>query len=276
MAMTNVCAEDVLRGAEVAKTDERRARAPRISIARTERFMFADRTPAERKKICDDAYRIHDAYFPGVDRELLERGFFGDDSTRVFLYYGADGALAGFGAVSMLWVNHEGRDHAVFKGVTCIDARYKFVWRARLPSIVEALRFKISHPRTPVAYMGMATTPTGYRLFASTVPRCYPSRHMDTPAAIKALLLKATCKRGFEPVDEDKLLVRAVSRLANPERLREALSLQDDPDVRFYLDRNPRLGEHAMLFWVPLDLDNVCRGAARILKSHFCGEARSE
>jgi hypothetical protein len=275
MAMTDLLLQDVLEtGARVAAEPERRP--ARIPIARTERFMLGERTAAELRRICDDCHRIHEAYFPGVDRDFLERAFFGDETTRIFLYYGADGALAGFGAVSMLWVSHEGTDHAVFKGVTCIDRRYKFVWSARLHSIAEALRFKLRHPWTPVAYMGMATTPTGYRLFASTVPRCYPSRHAEVPAAIRALLLKATRQRGFEPVDEEKLLVRAVSHLAEPERIHRSASLQDDPDVRFYLDRNPRLGEHAMLFWVPLDLSNVCHGAARILLSRSSGEPRSE
>jgi len=249
-------------------------RASRIPVTRVERFMLTDLAPAERRRICDEAYRIHDAYFPDVDRDFFERSFFEGDTTRVFLYYGADGALAGFSTISLLRVIHEGKEHAIFKGPACVDARYRLVPRARLSSLVEALRFKLLHPWMPVAYMGMVTTPSGYRLFTSAVPRLYPSRHAPTPPAIKALLLAATRMRGFEPVDEDKLLVRAVSRIAHPERLLQSRSLADDPDVRFYLDRNPHLGELSMLMYVPCDLGNIGRGLIRMLRRHLLGDGR--
>ncbi len=234
--------------------------------------MLADRSPAEHARLVDDTYRISLAYFPDDDRDGFEQAFLSGDRVWMFLFYGPDGALVGFNAVSCLWVRHEGKDHAVFKGVACIDAGYKLTWQARLPLLLEALAFKLRHPWTPAGYMGMAATPSGYRLLASLVPRLYPSREAAMPESIKALLLKATRMRGYEPVDEERLLVRSTSRLAHPERLRGSRSLQDDPHARFYLEQNPDFDRFYLLVWVPLDLGNLALGAARVLRRHVFGD----
>lgn len=248
------------------------ARAARIPVARVERLMLSDLSPAQRAKLADDIHPIHLAYFPDDDREGFERDYLSAEPTWVFLFHGSDGALAGFAVVSCLWVHHEGKDHAVFKGVTCVDDRYKLTWRARLPVALEAARFKLRHPWAPAGYAGMAATPSGYRLLATSVPEVYPSRQRAMPESIKALLLKASRIRGFEPVDEERLLVPSTSRLGSTERLRESRSLQDDPDARFYLEQNPDFERFYMLVWAPVDLGNLARGAARMLVRHLRGD----
>lgn len=256
----------------VASTTEKAARAPRIPIARVKHFMLSELSPAEHARLVDDAYRISLAYFPDDDRDGFEQAFLSGDRVWMFLFYGANGELAGWSSVSCLWVNHEGKDHAVFRGVVCIDARYKLTWRARLPVVREALRFKLSHPWTPAAYMGMAATPSGYRLLTSSVPRVYPSREAAMPDSIKALILKAAQVRGYEIVDEERLLVHATSRVADLERIRGSRSLLDDPDARFYVEQNPDFDRFYMLVWAPLDVSDLARGAARMLRRHVLGD----
>jgi hypothetical protein len=255
---------------------EKTARTPRIPIERVEHFMLSELSPAEHAKLVDDTYRISLAYFPDDDRDGFEQAFLSGDKVWMFLFYGPDGALAGFSSVSCLWVSHEGKDHAVFKGVTCIDARYKLTWRARLPVIREAALFKLQHPWTTAGYMGMAASPSGYRLLASSMPRVYPSRHEAMPESIKGLILKATRMRGYEPLDEERLLVPATSRLADPERIRGSRSLRDDPDARFFVAQNPDFERFYMLVWVPLDLGSLARGAVQALGRHVFGGARAQ
>jgi hypothetical protein len=256
-----------------AKAGTKEARAPRIPVTEVKHFMLSDLSPAERVKLLDDTYPIMHAYFPDDTRDSFEQDFFSGDQTWVFLYHGADGALAGFKAISLLRVSHEGKEHAVFKGVICVDARYKLVWRACLPTLVETVRWKLKNPWTPVGYAGMAASPSVYRLCASSVPRIYPSRHEETPETIKALLLKATRMRGYRSIDEDRMLVPAVSRLAHPERIEASRSLRDDPDARFFMEKNPRFDEFYMLMYVPLDLGNVAAGIAKTLGRHLFGGA---
>jgi hypothetical protein len=258
---------------EAGTAHAKERRAPRIPVTDVKVLLLSDLSPAERTKLVDDVYPISLAYFPDDTRDEFEHEFFPCDETWVFLYRGADGALCGFSAISLLRVSHEGKEHAVFKGMICVDTRYKLVWRARLPTLIETLRWKLSNPWTPVGYMGMAASPSIYTLLASSVPRIYPHRDVEMPASIKELIVKATRKRGVEVVDEDRLLVRATSRLAHPERIEESRSLQEDPNGRFFMERNPRYGEFYMLMYVPLDLRNVAAGIAKTLGRHLFGGA---
>jgi hypothetical protein len=247
-------------------------RGARVPIARVEHFMLGAASPAERVKLVDDTYRISRAYFPDETHEEFERTFFSADETWVFLFFGPDEELAGFAAVSNVWVNHEDEDVACFKGMACIDSRYKLTWRSRLPVVREAVKFKLRHPWTRAGYMGMAATPSGYRLVTSSVPRVYPSREDGMPDSVKALILKAMKVRGLEVVDEERLLVRAASRLAQPERIRESRGLSADPDARYFMERNPDYEEHYMMVWAPLGFRDLARGAANMLRKHLVGD----
>lgn len=248
-----------------------KARAPRLPIARVEHLMLADVTGAAREKLIDDTFRISRAYFPDDDREGFEAAFLKGDPTWVFLFYGQDDTLAGFAAVSNVWVHHEGEDHACFKGCVCVDSRYKLTWGARLPVVREALKFKLRHPLTPAGYMGMAATPSGYRVVTTSVPRVYPSRHEEMPGSVRELILKAVKVRGLELVDDERLLVRATSRLAEPERVRESRGLHGDPDARYYIERNPDFENHYLMVWAPLGFRDLARGAAGVLWRHARG-----
>jgi hypothetical protein len=257
--------------ARARATSPAKARAPRLPIARVEHVMIADVKGAAYDKLVDDTYRLSRAYFPDDTREVFERDFLKGDPTWMFLFYGPDGALAGFAAVSNVWVHHAGEDHACFKGVVCIDSRYKLTWRARLPVVREALKFKLRHPLTPAGYMGMAATPSGYRVVTTSVPRVYPSRHEEMPASVRELILKAVEVRGLELTDEARLLVRSTSSLAAPERVKESSNLNSDPDARFYLDRNPDFENHYQMVWAPLCFGDLAGGAARMLWRHARG-----
>jgi hypothetical protein len=254
--------------APAAEKSHAKARAPRLPIARVEHFMVADVEGAAYDKLVDDTYRLSRAYFPDDTREVFEHDFLKGDPTWMFLFYGPDGALAGFAAVSNVWVNHEGKDHACFKGVVCIDSRYKLTWRSRLPVVREALKFKLRHPLTPAGYMGMAASPSGYRVVTTSVPRVYPSRHEEMPASVRELIMKAVEVRGLEMTDAERLLVRSTSSLAAPERVRESSGLKADPDARYYLERNPDFENNYLMVWAPLGFSDLAGGAARMLWRH--------
>jgi hypothetical protein len=84
-------------------------------------------------------------------------------------------------------------------------------------------------------------------------------------------MLKTTEMRGHTCVDEDRLLVPATPRLANPERIRESRKLRADPDARFFMEKNPRFDEFYMLMWVPLDLGNLAVALARTVGRYLFG-----
>ncbi len=53
-------------------------------------------------------------------------------------------------------------------------------------------------------------------------------------------------------------------------------SLQDDPDARFFVEQNPDFDRFYMLVWAPLDLGDLARGAAQMLRRHVFGDGGRE
>ncbi|APR82780.1 Hypothetical protein A7982_08129 [Minicystis rosea] len=233
-------------------------RGARKPIARTRHVVLGRLAASERMDLCTKAYAIYAMYKSGVDRVTFEQSYFSNDATRVSLYYGDDGALAGFTSSVIQRVEHEGRRHAVYSALLFIDTRYKGSAAASISCMLEALRFKLTEPSTPLACMGVITSPASYRRFAVTMPTMYPTRRAPVPAAIAALMRRTAELRGLAFVDDDRWLVRGSGAPKHPDRLRGSKTLADDPDARFYLDRNPTFGEGTgLLIWIPLDLVNL-------------------
>lgn len=243
-----------------------RPRVARRRISRTRRVSLGRLSAAEREALCRDAYAIYSQYKVGVERATFDRQFFGDDEARVALFLGDDGALVGFACASIARMAHAGRVHAVYSALLFVDTRYSGTREAKKFALAEALRFKLREPWTPLAYMGVVTTPASYRMFAVAMPTFYPNRHAPAPAPVTALVREAATRRGLAFEDDERWLVRGLGEVRQPERLRGAASLQGDPDARFYLDANPRFAAGvAMLLWVPLDLGNLFGALARLL-----------
>jgi hypothetical protein len=248
------------------------ARGERKRITRTHRVEVEQLTPGEREELSEEAYAIYAAYKTGVDRASFARQLFAGESPRLALFHGEDGALVGFCSAAIQRVEHEGRRHAVYNALLFIDTRYKGVSETRSFTLLEALRFKLREPWTPLACMGVIMTPASYRRFAVTMPRIYPSRGAPVPASMGALMRETARLRGLSLVDEERWLVRGLGTPRHPERLRNAKSLQADLDAGFYLEKNPRFNEGvSMLIWIPLDLANVCGALARHVAQRLSG-----
>ena len=127
----------------------------------------------------------------------------------------------------------------------------------------QALLFKLNEPLTPLGYLIRTSSPAVYRLLASTVPRIYPSPKQQTPAAVEALVHAVSARRRYVSVGEDPWVVRSGATPRHPTRLQR---LEDDPNVQFFIDRNPRFAEgEALLVWVPVDAANLAGLSFRLL-----------
>ena len=236
----------------------------RLRVTRARRVILGQLAPAEREDLSARAYAIYAAYKRDVDRATFQRAFLSDDATRVALFHGEDGAFAGFATAAIDRVDSAAQRLAVYSALLFIDTHYSGVGPASLFAIKEALRFKLREPRTPLAYMGVVTSPASYRMFAATMPTFYPARGAAVPPGAARAMRDAARARGLTFVDEERLLVRGLGAPRYPERLRGAATLRDDPDARFYLDRNPAFDEGVgMLIWVPLTLGNLLGALAR-------------
>ncbi|MBL9102671.1 MAG: hypothetical protein JNL82_17125 [Myxococcales bacterium] len=243
-----------------------RPRVARRRIARTRRVTLGRLTAAEREALCADAYAIYARYKAGVDRATFDAHFFADDAARVALLLGDDGALAGFACATIHRVRHAGREHAVYGALLFVDTRYRGADAGKRFALGEALRFKLREPRTPLAYMGVVTSPASYRMFAAGMPRFWPARGRATPTSVRALARAAVDRRGLRFVDEEAWLIRGLGAVRDPERLHASASLRGDPDAQFYRERNPGFADGmGMVIWVPLDLRNILGALARLV-----------
>lgn len=241
-------------------------RAARRPIARTQRVVLGQLSPAARAALHAAAFAIYTRYKSGIDQGTFVRQFFADDAARVLLCHADDGELVGFACAWLARLHHDGREHAVYGALLFIDTRFRGVREATRFAVLEALRFKLREPWTPLAYMGVVTSPASYRMFAVTMPTFYPRPDAETPPPIAALVREAAARRGLVFADEARAVVRSLGTVRDPARLLHASSLQGDPAAQFYLRQNPRFADgEALLLWVPLTLRNLLGGLARTL-----------
>lgn len=214
----------------------------------------------------DQLYAIYRASSHSLDRESFKRRILPPGDVRVALFEGRGGELAGFSAAHILRAGVGGRQHAVFAAGVYILPGYRGGAASAIFGFTEAMRFKLREPRTPLWYVSMTSTPAVYALFARTARRFYPRRDVETPPEVEALVLASAAARGLEAVAGDPWLVQSFVRPRDPDRVRRARSLTGDPDVSFFVERNPGYADGegtALLVAIPLQPADIAFGLAR-------------
>ena len=219
-----------------------------------------------RSELCERCHAIYRELSETLDRERFEQLFFQRDDTRIALFYGSRGELAGFSNATILRVQHEGIEHAVFSAGVYVQLAYRAGEMSAIYGLTEALRFRLRHPRTPLAYLSMASSPAPYCLFTRTMSRVYPSRHRETPPKLESLVRKVIEVRGLTPIGDSPWLVETFVKPRDLARLHVSRRLRDDPDAAFYRQQNPTFettADAALLVWIPLDSANILTGLLR-------------
>jgi hypothetical protein len=233
-------------------------------VYRTAYVRSASLSPVQRSALIDQLYEIYCETVRGDSRDVFETLIFGACGVRIALFYGAEDELAGYSYIGADHVDHAGRTYAVQRGGTFFRLGYHGGPNSMVFGMCNALRYKLRHPRTPLAYLTRSTTPAVYRLIASIMPRAYPSPKLQTPQHVLALIPVLTARRGYLPVDGNPWVVREDTSLCDPSRLRR---LQGDPYAQFYTELNPRFAHgESLLTWAPLDVANVVGGLLRVLR----------
>jgi hypothetical protein len=237
---------------------------PRTPVRSVERRHAAQLTSNEREALNERLFEICDRTIAGYDRESLQSFYLSPPGTVLGLCRGPRGELAGVVSAQILELEVGGVRGAVFSAAVFFDLAYRGGAAAARFGLLEALRFKLRHPRTPLAYMPIALSPAPYVLHTRTMSRVYPRRGVETPASVQAWMSAAARLRGFKSVRPG--LVEAPVRTRDATWL-ERSSLSDDPDAAFFAEMNPGWKDgHGLLLWVPLDLPNVLGSLPRTLQ----------
>lgn len=235
------------------------------TVARVRVVRWGDLSSAERDTLIRNTARIYAHTFEPGDLDHYARAHFPTPATRVALFSSASGELLGFCHVTLLPFCFEGRDQAVFSaGVFFLPGVGGGIWAGAF-GLFQALRFKLRHPRTPLAYMSLCSSPAPYRLQASVMPRMYPRRGVETPPRIERMVRAVLELRGTPCVEGRVPLVRS----PNPPRSRPKAEQERvrDGHERYYHAVNPgyrETGDVAVVTWLPLTTPNIFGALARV------------
>jgi len=247
----------------------------RARIVRTWRATWFDLPAAERERLLDACYAIYREQTLTLSRDAFRHSFFSHPTTRVALYYGGDGELAGFSNLSVLTIDVDGRARAVFSAGTYIRLAYRGGDVGAIFGFTEALRQKLRAPLVPLAYLAMASNPAPYHLHTTTMPRLWPAPGKEPPAYVTSALRAVAELRGLVAVDGDPWRVQSYVQPREPERLRRSRRLAEHPSTRFFERRNPGWADPdaptALLVWMPLDLTDIVRAVGRVLLRRING-----
>lgn len=238
----------------------------RKCVAFTRKLTVCDLSQSESRTIFDTLYALYLATCTGLSRTQFETLFAPNQDTRLALFYGDDGTLAGVSLASLTPVIHKEKEHAVFAAGVFFRLDYRGGAAGARFGLAEALKFKLRHPLTPLAYLTRANSPATYRLRLGTMSRAYPRPDAETPADVVELVRKVNAHRQTEAVDGSPWLVKATATPRDPQRLR-ASSLQQDSLARFYQEQNPQYAAGTSLqIWIPLDLPNILGALSRLAR----------
>lgn len=119
------------------------------------------------------------------------------------------------------------------------------------------LEYVRQHPlalRRPHYYTALCLSPTTYRFAHRGGPALHPSRDFEPPP-----LMRAIYETLYDDTDPDGLIAEPRAALIDPEQ-RAWIERTDDPDVRWFVERNPRYREG---FGLPLLVRIALRDFAR-------------
>lgn len=127
-----------------------------------------------------------------------------------------------------------------------------------------ALGHMLRYPRLAIVNVGLALHPLSYRRLRENFPGFYPRLGAEPTAEIEAMVREIAARRHFVAVADDPWVVRRRGldvRLRAPERL---VTVMDDADSRYYIERNPGYAQgDALLTYYILNARNLLSSVAR-------------
>jgi hypothetical protein len=190
----------------------------------------------------DAMWGLFSRHYDDVTRDTFERDL-APKQRVILLHERASGRLAGFSTLEVDRREVRGRSVlSVFSGDTIVEPRFWGTRALHRAFFRFVMGLKLRHPRTPVYWFLITKGYKTYLLLTRNFPEHWPRHDRPTPPWQQELLDALSLARFGSAYDPS----RGVLSFAEPGhgRLRSSVapideSLADDPDVRFFLARNP-------------------------------------
>ncbi|MEM9387412.1 MAG: hypothetical protein AAGA68_20315 [Pseudomonadota bacterium] len=231
-------------------------------MASSERLRWQALDTQRRDRLRSLMFQIFDRYHVGFDQVTFESSLLGSRNCIVHLLYATDRALVGFVACQFSIVSEATSRHGVFSAAVYIDTAFKGGSTAALCGLREALRVRCRYPSLPLAYLAIALSPAPYHLYATTMPRVYPSRRGhsgEPPQRVARVMRTALAARGWAHVGDDPWCISTPLRCRDASWVRRSRTLSESEEAQYYAARVPGWASagHALAVWIPLDLSNI-------------------
>ncbi|MBI3724939.1 hypothetical protein HY251_13435 [bacterium] len=190
--------------------------------------------PRERNAM----FALFEQYYSSVTRER----FLADLSEKqLVIRIFAGERLAGFSTIQLIPTDFDGRRLlTVFSGDTVIDRAWWGTKALQRAFFFFLMRTKLARPLTPVFWFLISKGHKTYLLMRNNFTS-WPNRHGETPARVQALLDHVARLKFREHYDAASGIVRFSQCLGavRPDFVDIPLDEAMDPEVRFFLERNP-------------------------------------
>lgn len=199
---------------------------------------------------------------------------------RIALYRNKDKELVGYCAVHF-------HDSGVFQYsdvcVVRVETGMLPEYRGRnqnIPFLTSQLfRYKLRHPRKRLIFLGTLVHPSSYALvtkYMDNVWPCHGALGQDQERFIEHLIAQFSFKRR----DDNPLVVETGWVTVGREHERACRAAQGNPDIRFFLEKNPEYYKgYGLITVVPFTMGNIATAAWRFRrnlsrKRKLSGQAR--
>lgn len=221
---------------------------------------------AGKRTLARQLYRVHERVFAGTDEaEFADYVVHSRARETKIAVYKSKGVSVGYCAVHRFVKDLAGQSYVVFRAEAGLLRAYRRR-NSTFPFVFQtALRYKLFHPFRNVCYLGTFVHPSVYRLMTKYITGIYPNCRRPTPPSMEQLMI-ALAEAFHVPVAEKgDLLIREVGWITRDSEVdRKYWFENDQPDIRFFVSRNPRYGDgRGLVVLVPIKMTNLLMAVLR-------------
>lgn len=227
----------------------------------------------DRAALTEDLYAVHRRIFSGVSEEDFSRHVIAPPAQATWIqpFVSTSGQMIGYCAVHRYLRRLGPRAVIVLRAEAGLMPEYRGRGAIYGFGIVRAVTERLTHPFTPVYYLGTLVHPSSYHLFLKYFPTVFPdpSQKAQGDLAEKALALIETFPDpAADPADP---FVRSVgwTTIETPQE-RALNGRRDRPDVAYFRKRNPGYPVgHGLVVLVPMTWGNLVAALLVRLRDHI-------
>lgn len=226
---------------------------------------------AERAELISQLYAVNQKIFAGVSLEDFDHHVLdaSADSTHIQLFFAADGQLVGYCAAHRFWRHVLGRHVIVLRAEAGLLSEYRGHGATYRFRMIRSVAEKLSHPFTPIYYVGTLVHASSYDLACQNFPQVYPHPDHETPEVIQEVARELINSFPAPPVAQADPFVRDVGWMTiEAPQENPPSQYGDNHYVRFFKARNPGYSKgHGLVVIVPITVSNISAAFLSRLRS---------